>query len=685
MQTPSPDHLQLDRLNPEQLTAVTSEAAPLCILAGAGSGKTRVLTTRIAYRAYQNTLDLSKVLALTFTRKAAGELSSRLRAFGLRDRIAAGTFHAVAYAQLRTYWSERSINPPTLLTRKASFLAPLLSSSERSTPALDFIAEIEWAKARMITPENYAEQAQKAGRTPPVSFTQCASVYERYEKHRREKRAIDFDDMLRVCLHYLETDEAFADVQRWRFGHFFVDEFQDVNPLQFALLEKWRADRNDLCVVGDPNQAIYAWNGADPKLLREFASHYPDATVLRLTSNYRSTPQVLTLANTLLRSGGDIDAGGKQQSMRPDGPIPNLRSFATDAAEAQAIARAVRDSRAPGTPWSSQAVLVRTNAQLAVIEEALTAAQIPFRVRGSMPFLDLPEIKTAISQLQTARGDLSEFLHDLALSQSDEVETERAAERRANIEALIQLGHDFAGIEPSGGPSEFVHWLRITPRADQPDKNEDAVELLTFHSAKGLEWPTVHIAGLEQGFVPISYAKTPEAWAEEKRLLYVALTRAEKNLNCSYALRRTFGERVMDRSPSEFLEQLDDVIRALQAGLDPIEIENGKRSSAAPAKFTPRVSRSASSPKGKGRGPTRYPETLSETDRDLFDALRAWRADLARKADSPAFIICNDATLVEIATKRPTTPSQLIQVHGLGESKVARYGVDIFTIVNSFS
>lgn len=681
VQNQLPENLQLDRLNAEQLAAVTSTAAPLCILAGAGSGKTRVLTTRIAYRAFENTLDLSKVLALTFTRKAAGELTSRLRTFGLRERIAAGTFHAVAYAQLRTYWAERSINPPTLLTRKASFLAPLLTSSEKSIPAIDFLSEIEWAKARMITPDQYAEQAEKAGRTPPLSFAQCASVYERYERQRRDKRAIDFDDMLRVCLHYLDSDEAFANVQRWRFCHFFVDEFQDVNPLQFALLEKWRDGRDDLCVVGDPNQAIYAWNGADPKLLRNFTSSYPDATVLRLKSNYRSTPQILTLANSLLNSGGGIDADGKQQSMRADGPVPVLRSFANETSEAQAIARAVRDARAPGTPWSSQAVLVRTNAQLAVIEEALTAAQIPFRVRGSLPFLDLPEIKSAIGQIQKGRGDLNEILHDLALSLSEESENERAADRRANIEALIQLGHDFSGIEPNGGPVEFVNWLRITTRADQPDKNEDAVELLTFHSAKGLEWPTVHIAGLEQGFVPISYAKTAEAWAEEKRLLYVALTRAENKLFCSYALRRTFGERIMDRSPSEFVEQLDDVLAALQAGLDPLAVENGARVAAAAPKFAGRAPKVKAT---KVRGPSRYPENLAENDRELFDALRAWRAERARKAGSPAFVICNDVTLVEIATKRPTTPSQLVRVHGLGEIKVSKFGAEIFTIVKSF-
>jgi DNA helicase-2/ATP-dependent DNA helicase PcrA len=246
----------LDGLNDAQTAAVTSSATPLCILAGAGSGKTRVLTRRIAWRAATDSLDPRHVLALTFTRKAAGELTQRLRQLGLQDQLAAGTFHGVAYAQLRGRWAERGIEPPTLLDRKVGFVARLLPSSRAQVPAMDVVAEIEWAKARLVAPDRYAEEAERAGRRPPMSGDEVARVYARYEEQRRRSRLVDFDDLLRVCARDLLADPDFAAAQRWRFQHVFVDEFQDVNPLQQSLLDAWLGDRLDLCVVGDPNQAI---------------------------------------------------------------------------------------------------------------------------------------------------------------------------------------------------------------------------------------------------------------------------------------------------------------------------------------------------------------------------------------------------------------------------------------------
>lgn len=680
-----PDAL-LDGLNSAQRAAVASTRSPLCILAGAGSGKTRVLTRRIAYRAATGDLDPRHVLALTFTRKAAGELTARLRALGLREQVAAGTFHSVAYAQLRTRWAERNITPPQLMTRKASFVIGLLTGAEKSTPGIDFVGEIEWAKARMIEPEQYAAAAQDAGRKPPISFDATASVYARYEEQRRFKRLIDFDDMLRVCHRDLLADPDFASSQRWRFAHLFVDEFQDVNPLQFALLEAWRGDRTDLCVVGDPNQAIYSWNGADPDLLRTFPQRFPDGDVIRLLENYRSSPQLLAAANALLVGGRGVDHDGTQTATRPDGAVPSIRELPDERAEAAAIARAARDRHGPGERWSSQAVLVRTNAQIPIIEEAMNAAGIPFRVRGATPLLDQPEIKAALNDLRRTSRPFSDAIHDLALAVviEDDTESERAAERRANLDALVQMARDYAAIESPPSANGFFLWLTATTRADQPDPNGDAVEILTFHAAKGLEWPIVHIAGLEQGYVPIGHAKTPEAWAEERRLFYVATTRAERELLCTWAKSRTFGERPIPRDRSEFLDAFSAACEALQAGLDPVAVGKGATvpDIAAPKRNrSPRPSSSTGRPSGSRLRSGNYPASLDSSDHRLFDALRTWRSDRAKSADVPAFVVCNDHTLAEITLRKPTTPVELLQVNGMGDVKVSKFGGEILAVI----
>src|SRR3954469_14083076 len=277
-------------LNPEQRRAVVTEASPLCILAGAGSGKTRVLTRRIAHRIAVGSAEPDRVLALTFTRKAAGELGSRLRTLGVRDRVAAGTFHAVAYAQLRRRWADRGESEPALLDRKARLLAPLIRN--RDVQAADVASEIEWAKARMVNPSAYEHEARSAGREPPMALAEVAEVYRRYEVEKNRRGLVDFDDLLFRTARAIEEDADFAAAQRWRFRHLFVDEFQDVNPVQFRLLMAWLGDRLDLCVVGDPNQAIYAWNGADASYLTNFRRHFPTAEVVRLDDNYRSSPEI---------------------------------------------------------------------------------------------------------------------------------------------------------------------------------------------------------------------------------------------------------------------------------------------------------------------------------------------------------------------------------------------------------
>jgi DNA helicase II / ATP-dependent DNA helicase PcrA len=693
----------LDGLNPTQLEAVTCPTTPLAILAGAGTGKTRVLTRRIAYRSLQGDHDPRHVLALTFTRKAAGELSSRLRRLGLRDQVVAGTFHSVAYAQLRARWADRGIRPPELLDRKLGFVMRLLSSAQRSS-GLDIVGEIEWAKARDIEPDEYGAEAHRLGRRAPLAYRDMADVYHRYEQEKHRRRMVDFDDLLRLCRRDMREDREFARAQQWRYQHLFVDEFQDVNPLQRSLLDAWLGGRPDLCVVGDPDQAIYGWNGADPGALADFATQHAGAETIRLTDNYRSSPQILAVANAVLAGGtlespdgstgpSEGEAGGRSlRANRPDGPIPEVVSYPDDRAEAAGIARSLRDHHRPGGSWSSQAVLCRTNAQVAVIEQALHGTSIPFRVRGGSGLLDQPEVKAALRDLQQHPGDLSAALTDLvAAAEAAEVTstgptgpTAAADSRAANLEALARLGRDYLAIESRPTTAGFVSWLGETARADQPDRQGDAVELATFHAAKGLEWPVVHLAGVEQGLVPIGHARTDEDLAEERRLFYVAITRAEQELRVTWAQARTFGERTAARTASPYLDEVEIAARALRDGTVPADwasllgIERARlRLDAA----RPKAKRAPGARSGRDRNPASPGPELDAAGQATFEALKSWRSRQAKAASVPAYVIFHDRVLVELAATRPGSRRALLAVPGIGEVKVERFGDEILGIL----
>jgi len=709
-------------LNPAQAEAVTSEAQPLCILAGAGSGKTRVLTRRIAWRLEAGTALPQHVLALTFTRRAAGQLGSRLAALGVRDSVAAGTFHSVAYSQLRRWWADNNHRPPTLLERKARILAGLLprrpaavesgSGGRRGNvqPA-DLAAEIEWAKARMVTPNRYEEAAAAAGRKAPMPPAVIANLYQRYEQDKRSKGFIDFEDLLVLCTVALETDREFAAAQRWRFRHLFVDEFQDVNPAQFRLLAAWQGERSDLCVVGDPNQAIYSWNGADPGYLTNFARHFPGSHTLRLDDNYRSSPQVLAVANAVLESGGP-GVAGRLNPHQPDGPVPSVTSHPTDLEEARGVTRAIRRRHGSSLSWGHIAVLTRTHAQLVLFEEALRSAGVPYRLRGGAAFLELAEIKEAMAELRRssdrplceALTDLREAAgaaaapetpldHEAGPGPSSEAGGDEtgaggdetgaggdgpASERRRNLEGLVRLACEHLATEPQASVGAFLGWLRATLGRDAThDTGSDAVELATFHAAKGLEWPVVFVAGLEQGLMPIGHADTPEAKAEEKRLLYVAVTRAQRELHCSWAERRTFGARTMSRSASPYLAAVEAAVKAVT--------EEG------PAADWRRYlddsrSRLKSTDGGRTRArPSGRPRPGDHADPAVLDALKVWRATTARASGVPAFVVFHDTTLAAVAEVKPRDRAALLAIPGWGPVKADRYGKAVLAVVASHS
>jgi len=665
-------------LNDAQREAVTSDAAPLCILAGAGSGKTRVLTRRVAYRSSIGAIEPGHVLALTFTRKAAGELRSRLAKLGVRDQVVAGTFHAIAYAQLRRRWADTGTRPPALLERKVSLLVGLLPPSARRRHGArceavspgDVAAEIEWAKARGVGPGHYAEQAEAHGRRPPLPPAVIGDIYAAYEKEKRRRGMVDFDDLLLLCRAAFDVDTEFAAAQRWRFRHLFVDEFQDVNPAQYALLEAWVGSGTDLCVVGDTNQAIYSWNGADARYLDGFRGRFPTAGIVRLSDNYRSTPQVLAVANAVL--GGGLRRSPPLRPTCDEGPLPTVRSYPTDTAEAKQVARAIRGDHGPGRRWSRAAVLARTHAQLVLFEEALRALDVPCRVRGGGRFLDQPEVKAAIADLRRRQpptmahsiADLREAID----SSPDDAGAPGAQERKGHLEALLRLAQEYIDGDRDGSLDGFLAWLTATVRSDDADAG-DAVELATFHAAKGLEWPIVFVVGLERGLMPIAHADTPAAVAEERRLLYVAVTRAREELHCSWAERRTFGARTQGRSPSSYLADIEATIEALASSESGVDwraalVEQRRKI----AERRPKTRRAA-----LGVG--------SNADPVILEALRSWRSTTAKASGVPAFVICHDSTLAAVAEARPRDRKALLAVPGMGPVKVERYGDDLLALV----
>ncbi len=503
------------RLTLAQRSAIEAEDPLLCVMAGAGAGKTRVLTLRVARRVRDGSIEADRALVTTFSRKAAEELRTRLWSLGVSG-VKAGTFHHTALGLLREHRAQRRRPEPQLLPDRRRLLADLLTGDPRRVRALD--GEIGWAKARLVTPERYEAEARRAKRRSGINAEQVADMYVRYEAERSRRRVLDFDDLITACADALAGDAAFADAVRWRTRHLFVDEMQDVNPAQFRLLTALLSDEPDLFVVGDPNQSVYGFNGADPSLLYRLPEILRGTKVIRLDENHRCTPQVVAVATAVLRDSetdetilGEIDAA---TSSRVDGPVPTVIAHASDADEAAWTALRAKQSRNPGMRWSSIAVLARTNAQLALVQAAMEAANVPCQVAGS----DLGPA----SDLRSGWSSRRQVDHD------DELEPE-------------QIDHDL-------------------------------VVLTTFHRAKGLQWHTVLIIGLSTGLMPLASAQTTDAINEERRLLYVALTRAEEELWCSWSAGddvRTASGSVRARSASPWLAPIERTIAQLTKAAAP--------------------------------------------------------------------------------------------------------------------
>ncbi len=564
---PGTSEALLAGLDPEQRQVALAARGPVCVLAGAGTGKTRAITYRIAYAALSGTVNPAHVLALTFTVRAAGELRGRLRQLGV-GQVRASTFHAAALRQLNYFWP-RVVGgrPPQLIDSKAGLVREAAKRARvrlDGTPGAlaDTAAEIEWAKVIQVRPDRYPAAAAAAGRSAVAGADNLAAVYAAYEELRRERHLIDFESVLELTAAILIDSRVAAGQVHDIFRHFVVDEYQDVNPLQKLLLEAWLGDRDDLCVVGDPNQVIYSFTGATSTYLTGFTAEFPAATVVRLVRDYRSTPQVVAVANQLVRSASPLAA------QRPPGPRPVLIEYPDDAAEAAGLAHRVRTLMTAGVPAREIAILVRVNADTERFELALAEAGLPYVIRGAERFYDRPVVRQALVLLRGAArgevaGDSSDSLPDsvrhvltgIGLTSQPPSALRGAASVRENWEslaAIAQLADDMHAAGPEATLADFS--AELTMRADLGQAPAvDGVTLASMHAAKGLEWDAVLLPGLVEGLMPIVHARTAEALEEERRLLYVAVTRAREHLCLSWSSARAPGGRG-GRQRSRFLD-----------------------------------------------------------------------------------------------------------------------------------
>jgi ATP-dependent DNA helicase UvrD/PcrA len=700
----------LEGLDPEQREVATALVGPVCVLAGAGTGKTRAITHRIAHGVLAGRYRPASLLAVTFTARAAGEMRGRLRELGVGG-VQARTFHSAALRQLQFFWP-RAVGgePPRILERKAALVAEAVGRCrERAdrTVVRDLISEIEWAKVTQTPPDDYPHAATKAGRQPPRDEATVARVYAAYEDIKRDRRLIDFEDVLLLTVGVLSERDDVAGTVREQYEHFVVDEYQDVNPLQQRLLDLWLGGRDNLCVVGDASQTIYSFTGATPDYLLGFRHRYPNATLVRLVRDYRSTPQVVRLANGLLAraSGHAADQRLELLAQRPSGPAPTFTEYPDETAEADGVAARIRELVVSGVRAGEIAVLFRVNSVSESYEQALAAAGVPYLLRGAERFFDRPEVRQSVTLLRGAAragrdgtssgpgggpgngpgtdpgtgpgagGLVDEVRSVLAAAgwTSDPPGGSGAVrERWESVASLVALAEQLADADPAADLTRLVTELDERAAA-QHAPSVDGVTLASLHAAKGLEWDAVFLVGLTEGMVPITHAQTPEQIEEERRLLYVGVTRAREHLALSWALARNPGGRA-GRRPSRFLDGLrpDTGSGRSDQAIGGARTRGSRRRGPVSCRVCGRPLSNARERKlGRCEG------CPSSFDEALFERLRAWRLARATAQGVPAFVVFTDATLTAVAEAVPTTPGELARIPGVGARKLERYGDEV--------
>lgn len=659
----NPEEL-LNALDPDQRAVATQVAGPLAVLAGAGTGKTRAITYRIAYGAAVGAFDPSNVLAVTFTQRAAFEMRHRLAQLGV-PKAQARTFHSAALRQLRHFWPTVVGGPlPDVIPHKASLVAASaarLGITIDRTNVRDIAAEVEWAKVSMVDAAHYASRVARLRRDVPAGLDagDMARLLDVYEDAKNERGVIDFEDILIYLCGMLQERADVASIVRKQYRSFVVDEFQDVNLLQARLLDLWLGGRHDVCVVGDVAQTIYSFTGASPDYLTGFGCKHPGARIVELTRDYRSTPQIVSLANDVLAHSSQREGTVRLSSQREGGAQVTYRTYDDDRAEAEGVAASIADLIDAGMAPHSIAVLMRTNGQSQAFEEALGARGIPVAVAGGKPFFARDDVRTAISRLRAAAaaatdtGSVGEIVRDVlsGVGWAPEAPSGQAgSERWSNMNAIVGWADDSQAQTLPAFVAELDERV-----AYQVEPDKAGVELATIHAAKGLEWDAVFLVGVAEGLLPISYAKTAAAREEERRLLYVAITRARDLLTVSWARSRGADGRGK-RKRSRLLD-----------GIWPEEARVG-------------------APKKRARASTRalnqaFEEEASPQAIELFGRLKAWRLEVSRQAGVPPFAVFTDQTLRDIAQAMPKNTTQLRVIRGIGDVKVQRFAAPVLALV----
>jgi DNA helicase-2/ATP-dependent DNA helicase PcrA len=667
----------LDGLDPEQRDVAVSPSPRLAVIAGAGTGKTRAITHRIAYNVAVGRFSPRAVLAVTFTTKAAGEMRGRLRDLGL-PRIAARTFHSAALRQARHFWPvAMGAELPEVLGNRLSVVAEAAGRVRLSTETgvlRDLSGEISWAKVSNVSPGDYPELAREAGRElASATPEQVAAAFGRYEEGKRRRGVIDFEDIL-LCAALLLADhpEIAAEV-RATYRHLVVDEYQDVSPLQQRLLELWLGPDADLCVVGDPAQTIHSFAGARASYLTDFERTHPGAQVVRLVRDYRSTDQVVELANAI-----NGDGGLRLVAQAGAGPDPEFAQANGEQAEAAAVADWVAAVHDQGVPYGEFAVLYRINAQSPSFESALAERSIPYQVRDAEGFYKRAEVRQALLGLsrrvqeqrpEPAADQVRDVLGALGWTPTPPKGAGSIRERWESLAALSEVALSLMGAEDTP-LATVVSMLQERADAEQVPR-ADGVTLSTMHGAKGLEWDAVAIVGVQEGLLPFVLAQRPEQIAEERRLLYVGVTRARRHLRISWCRGRNG-----NKGRSRFLSH----VRAADG-------PTTKRTTAPPRASgrRARVCASCGEPLTTGAQlKLRRHETCPATyDPATLDLLIEWRRQVAAEQSVPAYVVFTDATLIAAAESDPRRREDLLRIAGIGRTKLDRYGDDVLAILEA--
>ncbi len=634
-----------------------------------------------------------RILAVTFTARAAGEMRTRLRGLGVQG-VQARTFHAAALRQLHYFWPQAIGGAaPEVLSVKAPAVAEAarrLHIEFDRTTIRDLAAEIEWSKVSLLTPQSYAAAARKQGREPPgLDVTAMARLLEAYEDVKQARGVIDFEDVMLLTVGILEERDDVARAVRAQYRQFVVDEYQDVNALQQRLLELWLGGRDDVTVVGDPAQTIYSFTGATPRHLLDFPSRFPRAVTVRLVRNYRSSPQIVQLANAVISAAPVAARTGSVRltAQGESGPVPALTDHADDPTEAAEVADQIRRLVADGTPASEIAVLFRTNGQSQAFESALAGVGVPYLVRGGERFFARKEVRDGVLLLRgAARSDdgakpLGEITRDVLTGAgwSPEPPSSGGAtrERWESLAALAALADDVAATAPEARLRELVAELERRA-AEQHAPPVQGVTLASLHAAKGLEWDVVFLVGASDGLIPLSLAEGPEAVEEERRLLYVGLTRARRQLFLSWSLARSPGGRA-SRRVSRFLAPAEGILGL--GARTPTAAAGRRRSAPKVAAIVRCRVCGADLVTAAQRKTGRCSECPPDYDEATYERLRSWRLAVARASSVPAFVVFTDATLTAIAERMPADNAALATISGVGARKIDQYGADVLAIL----